>query len=61
MAESEAIQAEVTQVAIWAAAAAVKVVREADTRLTSGTTIASTGETFRHRHGRPVLRQPSFD
>ena len=60
MAESEAIQTAVTQVAIQAATVAV-VLREADTGPTSGAIMANAGEACRQKHGRPALKQPLFN
>ena len=61
MAESEAIQTAVKQVAIHSATATVMVLRETDAGLISGTSMANMGEAYIYRHGGPVLRQPSFD
>ena len=41
--------------------AAVMAKKEADAEYPSGTNTASSGEAHRHRHGRPALRQPSFN
>ena len=57
MAESEAIQTAVMQVATLV----VMVLREAYVGPTSGASMANAGEAFKHRYGRPALRQPSFD
>ena len=40
---------------------AVMVMGQADSRPTLGTNTVSLGEACRHRHGRPALRQPSFN
>ena len=61
MAESEAINTAVTQVAFLAATMAVMTLREVDVGPTSGASMASVGEACRYRHDRPALRQPSFD
>ena len=60
MAESEAIQTAVVQVAIQAATAAVMAPREADTGPTLYTSTANTGEACRHMYGGPTLGQPLF-
>ena len=61
MVDSEAIQTVVTQAAIQAATAAVMVMTEADAGPTSGTNTVGSGEACRQVHGRPALRQPSFN
>ena len=56
MAESEAVQTEVTQAAIQAATAAVMARREADARPAPGANVVSSNEACRQRHGRPALK-----
>ena len=53
MADSEAIKTAIMQAAIQEATVA-------DTEPKAGARTAKVGETHRHRHGRPALRQPSF-
>ena len=61
MAELEVIQAVVMQSTIQAATVSVMVLREVDARPMLGTCMASVREACRHRHGKPALRQSSFD
>ena len=60
MAETEAIQTTVMQVAIQAATVAVTMLR-ADAGAASGASMANEREAYKQRHGQPPLRQPSFD
>ena len=61
MVDSEAIKKAVTQMAIQAATVAVMALREAHTRHTTFASITNVGEVKRHNHGRPALRQQSFN
>ena len=61
MAESEAIQTAIMHVDILAATVAVIALKEADTEPTSGASTTNAEEVHRPGHGRPALRQPSFD
>ena len=61
MAESEAVQTAIMQTAIQAATAEVMMLRKEDSGLTSGTSTANVGEAHRHKHDRPVLREPFFN
>ena len=49
------------QAAIQAATVAVIALKEAETGPASNASTASAAEVFRSMHGRPDLRQPSFD
>ena len=60
MAESEAIQSIVMQMAIQVAMAVVIVMRGRH-RAVSGANIAIVGEACRQRHGEPVFKQLSFN
>ena len=55
------MQTAITQAAIQAATVAVKVLKEQDIGPTTGTNVANTEEAHRPRHGRPALRQPTFN
>ena len=59
MAESEAVQTVVTQVAIQAVTVAVMALRETDTEPPVGTSAVGSGEACRYRHDKPALKQPS--
>ena len=61
MAESEVTQTVAIHVTIEAAMAVVIAVREVDAGPASGINAVSFGEVHGHRHGRPALRQPSFN
>ena len=61
MAESEAIQTAITQVAIQLVTAAVMALREAETGPASGSSTANAEEVHRPRYGGPTLPQWSFN
>ena len=61
MANLDAIQSIFTQVAIQAVTAAAIEMRETDAGPLSGTNTAHLREVHRQRHGRPALKQPSFN
>ena len=61
MAQSEAMQTALMQLAIQTAMAAVLAMREVDAGTISVANMVNLGETHRHRHSGPALRQLSFN
>ena len=61
MEESEGVQSLVTQVEIQTVMALVMVMRETEAGLISGTNTVILREAHRQKHGRPAMKQPSFN